>query len=191
MPYFHIEFIKYDSDGNQTTGLEPYTLSQCSSPTKSSSTPTIPNYLEIIYDENDDNRVISGPYEIPLRGHNDEHFNDDSNVQMRPDISTMISSSLPLDSNIKERTFSSSSTVSETSLCYPYAAPPPPNTILSQNVILTVALPKTEIDCSSDVDLFTPEIHTPTDLTKDKIQQLYSMAAKIDDISNCDGITLM
>lgn len=158
--------------------------------------PTIPKYLEIIYDENDDIPILSNPYEIPLTGPIEEHICDGNSVQNDHDITPtpLELSNLILDNlNNKERTFSSSSTVSESSICYPsYTMPSSTNDHLNQNVILTVALPNAKEDCSSNDNLLTDDIRQSTDLKHDKIRQFYSIAPTIDDLSNCDdGITSM
>lgn len=211
--------FKYNSSENQNCGIEPYTINRTD---QTSSSPTsIPKYLEIIYDERDD-VPTSSPYEIPLTGPIEEHVNNATDVQNIHDrLQTSLNlSNLKLENSQnnnntnKERTFSSSSTVSETSVCYPpYAIKLPQsqtstsqikdNSIASyadaeigsnQLDILTAALPNSSDDCNSEDNLLTEDFYRPSDdLKNNKIRQFYSIAQTIDDLSsNCeDGITLM
>lgn len=172
------------------------------------STTNIPKYLEILHDEQDTQPTVCRPYEIPLAGPGLEADTMTVNAIHNHDQSpTICTSSIDLDvnddngahnrkepnisnSNNKERTFSSSSTVSETSLCFAYATPT--SKTLGQNVILTVALPNAKEDCTSNENLLTSDIRNSTNLKQDKIRQFYTIAPAIDDVTHCeDGITLM
>lgn len=92
---------------------------------------------------------------------------------------------LDLNSVEKERTFSSSSTVSESSIC------PTPHGQLSAATILKVTLPNSKEDCSSNEALLshhqTHNLHTNS---SDKLRPFYTNA-KVEDVLNCDGKTMM
>lgn len=205
--FLSLELVKY-SDGRAQNGCnDSYTYQETTavSPT--------PKYLEILYDERDNAPVMCRPYEIPLTGPILESDANAANYNHHDDLTPTASIDLELknktnseknisnlNNNNKERTFSSSSTVSDSSLCYPYTERPSPPPLadthatnaLNQNIILTVTLPNAKEDCTSDDNLLASDIRNTTDLKQDKIRQFYSIAPVIDDVSNCDdGITLM
>lgn len=223
--FFHFFFIitdmsKYDSHDNQNGCIEPYTINKTNQ--MSTSPTSMPKYLEIIYDDSDDKPVISSPYEIPLTGPIEEHVNNATDVQNIHDhLQTSLDlSNLRLENNqnnnniAKERTFSSSSTVSETSVGYPpytgkqqqQQQPSSTSSIANNSItgntaadigtnanndeineigVLTVALANSTDECNSDDNLLTEETcQTSTDLKHDKIRQFYSIARAIDDMSS-------
>lgn len=136
-------------------------------------------YLEIVYNENDYPSPVN-PYEIPISTLDDDQsaINVQNNNVNLSDI----------DSVSKNRTISTSSTVSETSAFHPIQ----PN---SNNVILTVALPNSKEDCTSNEKLLMTSQQSaqnnPSDISTKKLQQLYANANIENAILNCDGITSM
>lgn len=181
----------------------------------------IPKYLELIYDKNEDEPKLASQYETPLPdlddvmpNTNNNNNNDNScnssvlNVQNDKDKNSY---NLELNNDIngidhtKERTFSSSSTVSETSVCYPsqtqnIKSQPQPNNMHSSNIpannninnnncslaqksgILT--LPNSKQNCNSNDALLSRQKQN------DKLRQLYANT-HMDNVLNCDGITSM
>lgn len=133
-------------------------------------------YLEIVYNENDYPSPVN-PYEIPISTLNDDQ--SPINVQNN---NVNISN---IDSVPKNRTISTSSTVSETSVFHP---------VTNNNLILTVALPNSKEDCTSNEKLLMTSqqqtIHTP-DISTKKLQLLYANSDIENAIRNCDGITSM
>lgn len=140
-------------------------------------------YLEIVYNENDYPSPVN-PYEIPI-----STLNDDQSAINVQNNNVNLSN---IDSVPKNRTISTSSTVSETSVFHPVQ--PNSNNLVTKNVILTVALPNSKEDCTSNEKLLMTSqpqpIHTP-DINTKKLQQLYANSNIETAIRNCDGITSM
>lgn len=152
---------------------------------------SMPKYLEIIYDENDDQ---PNAYEIPL-----PPLDENEIVHTSSPTPSEKSNSFKCDANneikVKSRTVSSSSTVSESSMYKKDAlnVQPDDDDLSQTNVILTVALPKN----TSNENLLPPP-PPPTsiqqqshDHTKRKLQQMYANSTIENAIRNCDGITSM
>lgn len=193
-------FKYYCTDLN---GVEQYTIGKSANDSNADSMKSTPKYLEILYNDNEDESqpVNSNPYEIPLPDLDDQHTNNSCNssvinVQIDKDKNSynLELSGVPSLEHAKERTFSSSSTVSEASV---YCAPPPPPppslscTNLAPNIILKVALPNTKEDCSSNDKLLTQQIHHhPTEFVSDKLRQFYENT-NVESVLSCDGITSM
>lgn len=95
--------------------------------------------------------------------------------------------SLSKDCLDKERTFSSSSTVSETSIVQ---QPPPASTTIAQplsaHTVLKVALPNTKEDCTSNESL----LMTMPMQNSDKVKPIYTNS-KVDEVLNYDGKTIL
>lgn len=160
--------------------------------TNSSNDANNPKYLEILCDDNEE-EPISSPYEIPLSDLSEKSsFNsskisiaqneDDNNLELR-------NQSEP----IKERTLSSSSTVSEASVYCPKIKQSQQNdndsTTLTPNMILTVALPNTIQDCTSNEKLLAKnQFQCPT---AEKLRQLCNDSKTIESVLTYDGITSM
>lgn len=180
---------------------------------------SMPKYLEIIYDENDEQQppVAVNPYETPLppldeteaMQSNSPTLSEKSNDKSI-ESDSIKASSANKENKVKSRTISSSSTVSETSM---YNLPKkkeqlnvqPDDTDLSKT-ILTVALPNnnnnnnnvTSDDCTSNEKLLLPPPPPPSllqqqsnDITKRKLQQMYANTNIESAIRSCDGITSM
>lgn len=168
----------------------------------------MPKYLEIIYDENDDQPVQVNPYEIPLPPLDDaEHVESSSLTHSENSNST---NSIRLSANntdahngdsIKSRTISSSSTVSERSV---YSQPkkkeqlnarPDDNDLSKTNASRKVALANSNEDCASNAQILMPpqqqSAHTNDISSKRKLQQLYANTNIETAICSCDGITSM
>lgn len=130
-------------------------------------------YLEIVYNENDYPSPVN-PYETPI-----STLNDDQSAINVQNNNVNLSN---IDSVPKNRTISTSSTVSETSVFHPVQTN-------SNNLILSVALPNSKEDCTSNEKLLMTSqqqtIHTQ------KLQQLYANSNIENAIRNCDGITSM
>lgn len=176
---------------------------------KSTST-TVPKYLEIIYDENDDQPVQVNPYEIPLPPL-DEMENVVHKSSPTPSIKSAPKSiecdTLRPNENsdndcVKGRTISSSSTVSETSVLSPPKTNTQPETsstvsasdVPADNCILTVTLPNAKEDCTSNEKLLLPQQQQPPyahEISKRKLQQMYANTNIECAIRTCDGITSM
>lgn len=180
---------------------------------KSTST-TIPKYLEIIYDENDDRPVIQvNPYEIPLPPldeveqvvHKSSPTPSLKSVRKSIECDTLRPNEIGGSNCTKGRTISSSSTVSETSVFNPPKVNAQPNTstakasdMSAENCILTVTLPNAKEDCTSNEKLLLsqqqqqqqqpPYAH---DISKRKLQQMYANTNIECAIRTCDGITSM
>lgn len=112
----------------------------------------IPHYLEVIHDENEDEVQISSPYEIPL-----PNLDEDEDTTVVHEINDDLEKSYKLIPNekIKERTLSTSSTVSESSANCPQIIQP--DNALSPNVILKVTLPNISEHCTNDENIFTEQ----------------------------------
>lgn len=167
-------------------------------------TKPIPKYLEIIYDENDDRPIPVSPYEIPL-----PPLDETEMVQRNSPTLSIKSCSKSADNetntnqtgamngnSIKGRTISSSSTVSETSV---YNVPKKKDLLnvtengdlSNSSVILTVALPNSKEDCTSNEKLLLPPPSAYAhDVNKRKLQQMYANTNEAA-IRSCDGITSM
>lgn len=148
--------------------------------------------MEIIYDENDYPNPVN-PYETPIATLDaaDQTIGTALNVQSNKlslDLSNLKNAN---STNTKNRTISTSSTVSETSVFHPVSNN---NDLVTKNVILTVALPNSKEDCTSNEKLLMTSqqssIH-PNDVTAKKLQQLYANSTIDNAILNCDGITSM
>lgn len=141
-------------------------------------------YLEIVYNENDYPSPVN-PYEIPISTLTD----DQSAINVQNDNINLSNA----DSVPKNRTISTSSTVSETSVFHPVS--PNSNNLVTKNVILAVALPNSKEDCTSNEKLLMtseqPATHTPDTISTKKLQQLYANSNIENAIRNCDGITSM
>lgn len=162
----------------------------------------MPKYLEIIYDENDDLPLPVNPYEIPLPPLNETEAIQSSSPALSEksnNKSTATTDSIKTDANkenqVKNRTISSSSTVSETSVYNPPKKKEkrnvqPEDNDLSQ-AILTVALPinVTREDCTSNEKLLLPQ--QSNDISKRKLHQMYANTNIESAIRSCDGITSM
>lgn len=146
---------------------------------------SIPKYLEIIYDENEDEPPSSSAYEIPLPASDEEIIHDSSDYMDDDDVEV-------IDEHAKERTFSSSSTVSEASI---YSGHPnQQETNLPNNVVLKVTLPNIKEHCTSNENLLSEPIQTAppieTALYHDKLKRFYA-ETNDDNVISCDGITSM
>lgn len=175
----------------------------------------IPKYLDIIYDENDDRPLAVNPYEIPLPPLDevnayeiplpplDEveivHTSPTSSLKSRSKSTEVESISTGENSEncIKGRSISSASTVSETSVFNPPKKKEQPNTsnaadLTKTNCILTVALPNSNENCTSNEKLLLPQQPAYThDINKRKLQQMYANTNIETAIRTCDGITSM
>lgn len=172
-----------------------------------STSSAVPKYLEIIYDENDDHRPVQvNPYEIPLPPLDEvENVHKSSPTPSLKSIRKSIECDLLRPNEIKGRTISTSSTVSETSVFNPPKLNSQPNTsaenaadVSSDNCILTVALPNVKEDCMSNEKLLLPQQQQQQqttilthDISKRKLQQMYANANMDCTIHTCDGITSM
>lgn len=162
------------------TAIGPELLAQTYSIPK----PTQPDqkYLEIVYNENDYPTPVNS-YEIPISTL-DESQIIDSALNVQNVVENV--NSIP-----KNRTISTSSTVSETSVFHPVSNN---SNLVTKNVILTVALPNSKEDCTSNEKLLMTSqqqsIH-PHDISAKKLQQLYANSNIENAILNCDGITSM
>lgn len=175
----------------------------------------VPKYLEIIYDENDDRPapVTVNPYEIPL-----PPLDEVENVHKSSPTPSLKSARKSIECDTlrpnensenrdrgctKGRTISSSSTVSETSVLNPSKMNGQPNTSLdkksdaslSENCILTVALPNAKEDCTSNEKLLLSQHQQQSpydhDISTRKLQKMYANANIECAIRTCDGITSM
>lgn len=163
----------------------------------------IPKYLEIIYDENDDQPVTVHPYEIPLPPLDEVeivHSSSPTSSMKSIGKSSEFETNNASESNencIKGRTISSASTVSETSVFNPPKKKEQPNAsyetdMPESNCILTVALPNPRADCTSNEKLLLPQQPPYAhDINKQKLQQMYANTNIETAIRTCDGITSM
>lgn len=158
---------------------EPYSIPKSITNTK---------YLEIVYDQNDYPSPVN-PYETPISTLN----NDQSPINVQNNNVNLSS----VDLVPKNRTISTSSTVSETSVFHPVQPNGNNNNnnnLVTKNLTLTVALPNSKEDCTSNEKLLMTSqphtIHTPDNSTK-KLQQLYANSNIEHAIRNSDGITSM
>lgn len=159
--------------------IEPPTIT---TPTSSNCSPaTQPQYLEVLHnEENDPVRSFSDGYEIPV---------PDLDQSLTNSTSSFINNlqTLSKDCLDKERTFSSSSTVSETSIHQP------PSTTVAQpliphQTILKVALPNMKEDCTNNESeslLLTMPMQN-----SDKVKPIYTNS-KVDEVLNYDGKTIL
>lgn len=171
---------------------------------------TVPKYLEIIYDENDDRPPVQvNPYEIPLPPldeteqivHKSSPTPSLKSVRKPIECDTLRPNENNDNNCTKGRTISSSSTVSETSVFSPPKTNGQPNTSTAKatdastdNCILTVTLPNAKEDCTSNEKLLLPQQQQPPyahDISKRKLQQMYANANIECAIRTCDGITSM
>lgn len=164
-----------------------------------------PTYLEIIYDENDDRPLPVNPYEIPLPplDENEVMLSSSPTLSEKSNNKSTESDSIKIsaENKVKNRTISSSSTVSETSV---YINPlrkqlnaQPEDNDLSKT-ILTVALPNNHAnreDCNTSNDKLLlpppPPLQQSNDISKRRLQQMYANANIESAIRSCDGITSM
>lgn len=166
--------------------------------------------MEIIFDENEDEpqppsnyetpRYLDGPPDVDSETPNNSCNSSVLNVQNDKDKNSY---NLELSNDVngvdqaKERTFSSSSTVSETSVCCPtqtciLKSQPQPNnsnnnnnnSLTQKNVILTLQSPNVKDNCSSKENVLNHQ------LKSDKIRQMYANT-HLDHVLSCDGITSM
>ncbi|XP_031627487.1 proto-oncogene tyrosine-protein kinase ROS-like isoform X2 [Contarinia nasturtii] len=165
---------------------------------------SMPKYLEIIYDANDDQPQPPNPYEIPLPALDENeivHTSSPTPSEKSSNKSTEFDS-IKSDANkeikVKSRTVSSSSTVSETSVYNTSKkrealnVQPEDDDLSETNAILNVALPKQ----TSNEQLLPPPPPPPIqqqthDNSKRKLKQMYANANIESAIRNCDGITSM
>ncbi|XP_037036977.1 protein sevenless isoform X3 [Bradysia coprophila] len=158
-------------------------------PTSSNCSPIQPQYLEVLHNEENDPIIRSSfgdGYEIPV---------PDVDQSLTNSTSSFINNGQTLSKDCldKERTFSSSSTVSETSIVC-VQPPPPPTSVqpapiaqpLSAHTILKVALPNMKEDCTSDESLLT----TVPMHNADKVKPIYTNS-KVDEVLNHDGKTIL
>lgn len=186
----HTGSLKFSCNGHDRVEPPPIVT-----PTSSTASPHIPKYLELLYDENEDVispiSIISDGYEIPIPDSQlssafavIQNFNN-------ADCSVDHPTATPFE---KERTFSSSSTVSEHSIC-----PPPSsnctnsnrnsNLEISRNQILKVALPNSKEDCSSNETLLL-QMQSQLPAAVCKSRPFYTNT-KVEEVLNCDGKTMM
>lgn len=157
--------------------IEPPTIT---TPTSSNCSPIQPQYLEVLHNEdNEQFRSFGDGYEIPV---------PDLDRSLTNSTSSFINNlqTLSKDCLDKERTFSSSSTVSETSIV---CAQPPATTTaqpLSAHTVLKVALPNTKEDCTSNESL----LMTMPMQNSDKVKPIYTNS-KVDEVLNYDGKTIL
>lgn len=167
---------------NTTIGSQPL-IESYSIP---KSTQPLDRYLEIVYNEND-YPIPVNPYETPI-----STLNDDGQIIDTPNVQTSLNVDLSnLNSTSKNRTISTSSTVSESSVFHPASNN---SNLVRKNISLTVALPNTKEDCKSNENLLmTSQQQTiqSHDISKKKLQQLYANSNIEKAIMNCDGITSM
>lgn len=177
-----------------------------------STSATVPKYLEIIYDENDDRPVQVNPYEIPLPplDEMEQIVHKSSPTPSLKSVRKSIECNdtlRPIESGdsacTKGRTISSSSTVSETSVFSQPKINGQPNTsavnasdVPTDNSVLTVTLPNAKEDCTSNEKLLLPEQQQQQppyaqDISKRKLQQMYANTNIECAIRTCDGITSM
>ncbi|XP_055298116.1 proto-oncogene tyrosine-protein kinase ROS isoform X4 [Sitodiplosis mosellana] len=197
------EVVKYvNTSGNAP---EPYSVPKCE--------PSMPKYLEIIYDENDEQPPLPiDPYEVPLPPLDETEAMQSSSPTLSEksnnksiESDSIKASSANKENKVKSRTISSSSTVSETSI-YNLSKKKeqlnvqPDDNDLSKT-ILTVALPNinnnnnvTREDCTSKLLLPPPPPplqQQSNDINKRKLQQMYANTNIESAIRSCDGITSM
>lgn len=166
---------------------------------------SVPKYLEIIYDENDDRPMPVNPYEIPLPPLVDGEHIDGSSLTSSENSNSTNSITIELSTNntdahnessAKSRTISSSSTVSETSV---YSQPKKKEQLNAQpedndlsKINLKGALPNSNEDCTTNEQLLMSQQSAHTnDISKRKLQQLYANTNIETAIRSCDGITSM
>lgn len=160
--------------------IEPPTIA---TPTSSNCSPIQPQYLEVLHnEENDPIRSFGDGYEIPVP--------DLDLGSLTNSTSSFINNlqTLSKDCLDKERTFSSSSTVSETSIVCVQPPSSAQTTIaqpLSAHTILKVALPNMKEDCTSDDQLLTMSMQNG-----DKVKPIYTNS-KVDEVLNYDGKTIL
>lgn len=165
--------------------LEEYSVPNQSKP--------IPKYLEIIYDENDDQPLPVRPYEIPLPPLDESEINSKSSPTLSAKSAAHQGSSsvdVTNTNSIKSRTLSNSSTVSETSVYNPPKKKQLLNVSSEDNIILTVTLPNSNEDCTSKEKLLLPQ-QSNHDFNQNKLQEMYANANIETAIRSCDGITSM
>lgn len=167
----------------------------------------MPKYLEIIYDENDDQPLPVNAYEIPLPPLDETEamqsssptLSENSNNKSTESDSIKTIGTNKEENKVKSRTISSSSTVSETSVYNPPKKKEQLNMQPEDNdlskTILTVALPNnvTTEDYTSNKKLLLPPPPPPqsNDISKRKLQQMYANTNIESAIRSCDGITSM
>lgn len=167
--------------------VEPPTIA---TPTSSNCSPIQPQYLEVLHNEDNDpiQSTFGDGYEIPV---------PDLDRSLTNSTSSFINNNnnqktLSKDCLDKERTFSSSSTVSETSIVCVQPPVPPPSSLatigqsLSAHTILKVALPNMKEDCACDESLLT----TIPMQNADKVKPIYTNS-KVDEVLNYDGKTIL
>lgn len=160
---------------------------------------SIPKYLDIIYDENDDRPLPVNPYEIPLPPldvHTSSPTLSIKSIHKSSESETNPNASETKDNCIKGRTISSASTVSETSVYNP-------SKMLKLSNIESDETDLSKSNCNSTVTLSNTKENGPTDEkvcvsqlqpvyahTK-KMQQMYANTNMETAIRTCDGITSM
>lgn len=190
--FYTIGSLKFSCNGHDR--VEPPVIV---TPTSSTASPHTPKYLELIYDENEDPiSILSDGYEIPINDSTVLSSSPFSIVQNSHINNTNSDLELGLE---KERTFSSSSTVSEHSTVCANSelASATINPHHHQHhQILKVALPNSKEDCSSNEALLLPVTHHHPPATAsaavvvEKVKPFYTNA-KIEEVFNCDGKTMM
>lgn len=149
--------------------------------------------MEILCNENED-EPVSSSYEIPHPDLSEQSsFSSSKNTITQNDDESSINLELR-DQNepIKERTLSSSSTVSEASVYCPKTqqqSQPSDNNSLTPNMILKVALPNTKEDCTSNKKLLTQKQLQCS--TAEKLRQFCNDSNNIENVLSYDGITSM
>lgn len=149
--------------------------------------------MEILCDENED-EPISCPYEIPLPDISEQNsFSSSKNtIAQNEDESSLNLELREQNEPAKERTLSSSSTVSEASVHCPkihQQSQSIDNNSLTPNMILKVALPNTKEDCTSNEKLLTQkQFQCPT---AEKLRQFCNDSNNIENVLSYDGITSM
>lgn len=165
---------------------------------------SLPKYLELIHDGNDDRPIPVNPYEIPLPPLDETDIAQSGSPtfsETNSNDKSTDSDSIKTDTNkgrkVKRRTISSSSTVSETSvLCPPkkkeqLEVQPDDNDFSDTNTneIPTVAHPKPKNHSENTEKLLLSQ--QSNDISKRKLQQMYANMNVETAIQNYDGITSM
>lgn len=152
-----------------------------------------PKYLEILSNDNED-EPISSAYEKPLDLNEQSSFSSSSNnITQNENESTLNLELRNQGEPLKERTLSSSSTVSEASMYYPkiqtQSQQMDNNDSLAPDVILKVVLPNTKEDCTSNEKLLMQkQLQCPS---VEKIRQFCNDSNNIENVLSYDGITSM
>lgn len=174
-------------------------------------TNSMPKYLEIIYDENDDDRLPPlNPYEIPLPPLDELEILQTTSSHTPCEKSIEFDDSFELDSaanireikHVKSRTVSTSSTVSETSVYNAIKKKEQLNVQSEENdlakpnnVIITAALSNPNYDrTDSNEPLLLPQQQSNesnNNNSRRKLQQMYANTHIENAIRSCDGITSM